>query len=245
MAGLATLVATALPASADAIFKGVRGPTEWQLDERVTYSTNDRNVTAFANTFILKYWDGKETGKWFFAIVPYKHIDAPNGEATGVGDITLGFGPRGTIGNTHFLTYGGITLPIGSTETIPALGTGRYDLKIGSSVTYLTPGKGFEIDGSLEYALTGENKQGVNPPNELAAGFVIGGKIGTFRTAAGLTGVVKTDGENKGDHAVNLRGILRYVASPKFHFEVIGDRTILNENMPKATSVTGIMRYNL
>ncbi len=240
--GLAALVTSALPASADVIFKGARGPTDWQLDVRAAYARNEKGVETITETLFLKYWDGKQKGKWFFANVPYKHISSSHKESAGIGDITLGAGPRGTVGNFHFLPYGGITLPTASVNSAgtPALGNGRHDLKAGCFVTYLTKGKGFEVDGSLEYAVTGENRQKVNPPNELAAGFVVGGKLGHFRTAAGLTGFRRENG----DYLLNARGTVRYIVSQKIHFEVIGDKTVQNENIPKATSVIGIMRYN-
>lgn len=53
-------------AKADDIFKGVKGPTNFQLDERVTYSRNERNIETITTNLILKYWDGNEIGRWGF-----------------------------------------------------------------------------------------------------------------------------------------------------------------------------------
>ncbi|MEK6963805.1 MAG: transporter [Nanoarchaeota archaeon] len=241
-ATLSLCTALATSASADDITKGVRGPTPLQLDDRVSYSQNEKGVQSFGNTLILKYWDGNQLGKWMFASLPYRYVSSPTKETTGFGDLTLGGGPRGRIGNLHFLSYGALTLPTGA-EFISAE---RTDLKLGTFVTYLTLDKKFEIDKSFEYTLTGETPQHVNPPNEFAFGFVVGRQITEkIKFAVGLTHLLKEDALTKEDpYLTNLRIVGRYTPSPTIHFETIIDVGIKSHELPKGKSVTVLARYN-
>lgn len=244
----AVLSAASATASADDIFKGVRGPTNWQLDERVGYAENDRDVHTATQTSILKYWNGKGRGMWAFAIVPYKGIFGPSGSADGLGDITLGAGPRGQTNHLHWLSHAAVTFPTGDSKADVPLGTSRYDVKAGAFFTYFPdPSKKpseqpFEVDSSIEYTVTGDNPQRVNPPNELAIGVIAGGKIGKhMRLAGGLTELLK----DNGDDLTNVRTVFRYTWSPTVHMEVIADHTIAAENMPHADSITALVRWNI
>ena len=225
--------------SADSIFKGLRGPTNWQLDERIIYSKNEKNVEAITNNLILKYWNGDELGGWGFISCPYKYISSSEGSDNGVSDISIGLGPRGRIDKFNWFLYGALAFPTGNFEN--KLGNGRFDKKIGYFVTYLTTNKRFEIDGSLEYNFTGENKKEINPPNELASGLVTGGKLSNrVRFVSGLTGLIKEDE----DYSLGLRLATRYIVSKSLHSELVYDKVIDSKNIPKSSSISLFFRLN-
>jgi len=234
---LLILLATASSnVSADDIFKGMRGPTNLQADIRTVYSKNKIGTRAVTNTLIGKYWDGDKSGKWGFIGLPYKFVHSKNGYVKGLGDILIGFGPRGRIGNLHWFLYGGATLPIGDTEGKIKLGNGRYDIKLGTFATLLSSDKKFHIDGSLEYNFTGKEAL-----NEISTGMVAGAKVtDKLRSAAGLTYF-----NNGNGHSVNSRGVVRYTHSEKLHFELVGDYGIgSNGTLSKSNSIGLFTRYN-
>lgn len=241
-AGMLSAIATV--ASADDIFKGVRGPTNWQLDERIAYAENDRDVQTATQTSIFKYWNGKEHGLWAFAALPYKAVSGPNGSVDGIGDLTFGAGPRGQTKHVHWFSYVGATLPTGA----DGVGTDRRDLKCGAFFTYFGDAdkkpkdQPFEFDGSVEYTITGNNPSGMNPPDELAVGFVAGGRINDdVRLVGGLTSVLK----DNGDSLMNARAVFRYTWSPAVYMEIIADHTISAQRMPYADSITASVRWNI
>ena len=226
-------------AKADDIFKGIKGPTNFQIDERVTYSRNDRDIETITNNLILKYWDGDSTdiGKWAFVNLPYRILTSPNSRE-GLGDITLGFGSRGKIDNFHWFLYGSLTTPSGK----KGLSNERYDLKIGTLVTYLTEDKKFEMDGVLEYNNTGKSSKGINPSNEIYSGVLAGGKVSDkIRAVTGLINSVK----DNGDFILNSRSVFRYTFSPTIHLELAGDLSLANKNIPKSKNLGLFLRYNL
>lgn len=51
---------------ADDFFKGMRGPTLFQMDNRFSYINQDNDVESYGGNMILKYWDGQTLGKWAF-----------------------------------------------------------------------------------------------------------------------------------------------------------------------------------
>jgi len=221
---------------ADDILKGVKGKTNWQMDERIAYSKSKDNIETITNNLIIKYWGGDKIGKWGFINLPYKSVDSPNGNNNGLGDISVGIGPRGIIKNIHCLVYSGLTLPTGSSEAKIPLGNGRYDVKFGGLFTYLTTNKTFEINAALEYNFTGENKSNINPPNEKYFGIIAGGKLtDNIRFATGITDLIK---ENK-DYLANWRGVIRYTLNPTTHFEAVGDIGLRSRNIEKG-KVIGI-----
>ena len=225
-------------AKADDIFKGIRGPTNFQADARLTYSKNERNIESLTNNFILKYWDGEgaDAGKFAFINLPYRLATFPNSNV-GFGDITLGAGPRGKIQELNYFLYGALTIPTGNSK----LSNQRHDIRAGTFMTYLTKDKKFHIDGALEYNFTGKNNSGINPPNEFYSGILVGGVISDkIRVATGLTDLVK----NNGDFMLNSRSVFRYTFSPSMHFEFVGDVGIKNKNMPKFNSLGIFARYN-
>lgn len=224
---------------ADGISRGMRGPTNLQLDSRLSYAENDLNVKTMTENMILKYWDGKEFGLFGFVNMPYKYINTPTGSSTGLGDINLGAGPRGQRGDFHWLSYVGITIPAGDVASKPALGNGRIDEKISIAGTYV--GKGYEINGVLEHTFTGKNNSGITPPNETSIG-IVGGREFTpgLKVAAGLTSTIKTNS----DYVLTARAVARYTISPKFHIEVMLDKGIVGHNLPRSIGGGLYVRYN-
>lgn len=229
-------------AHADDIYKGVRGPTNIQLDSRVSYTENEQNVKMTIGNVILKYWDGDKLGIWGFLNLPYKNISNPSKSAQGLGDVFLGAGPRGRIKELHWISYAGAILPTGDKKSKPSLGNGRTDTKIGLIGTYLRNDKKYELDGIIEKSFTGENDSGVNPPDELYVGMLGGGKITKkLRFATGATALIKSNHDN----VVNLKAVFRYILSPKLHFEFALDKGVSGKNIPKSKSVGFYMRNNL
>ncbi len=153
----AGMLLAAAPASGQTIYSGVMGPTPRQLEERLTLSRNELGVESAVNNLILKYWDGKQIGKWFFINMPYKRLEA----AEGFGDLSLGGGPRFTLGNLHFFPYGGLTLRTGA----DMISAERTDVKAGTFLTYLSASKGFEADAALDYNFTGSGAK-IDCPKE-------------------------------------------------------------------------------
>lgn len=229
------------PAKASDVLIGVRGPTSFQADERVSYSKNEKSLETLADNLILKYWTGDKLGFWSFVNLSYKHLVSPGSSNQGLGDTTWGLGPRGRINNLHWLLYGALTFPTGDSGGKPALGNGRYDPKLGLFLTYLTPNKKTEIDGLLEYNFTGKDGKGSNPPGELSAGLLVGGEMAKgLRLAAGVTSLVRTNA----DYLLNLRAVMRYTFSPKLHLELLGDVGISSKNIPKSSGISVFGRYN-
>lgn len=240
---LAGTLASLIPSRthSDDIFKGVKGPTNWQLDERINYKENENKVKTLSNNLILKYWDGEKIGKWGFLHLPYAFITNEKETNQGLGDISLGGGPRFTAYNFHFFPTASLKLPTGDfTDKIP-LGDGRYDTKLSLFTTYLTQNKKFHIDSALEYNLTGENKKNINPPNEIYGALLVGGEvIPNVRLATGFTHLMKENG----DYLFNMRSILRYTFSPSFHLELVGDVGIESRNISEGFSLGLFLRYN-
>ena len=228
---------------ADDILKGpIPKKSKFQLDTRFTYTRNEKGITTLTNNIIGKYWEGDRLGKWVFINVPYKSVINDQESSNGFGDITVGVGPGGRINNLHILSYFALTFPTGDSNERPALGNGRYDKKIGVVHTFLTNDKGFEIDTTVEYNLTGVNNKDINPPNEFYFGFIFGGKINErIRFATGLTDLVKANG----DFLLNSRSVLRYTFSPKIHLEALIDHGIQNHNVLKYDGLSLFLRYNL
>ncbi|MBI3622976.1 transporter [Candidatus Pacearchaeota archaeon] len=170
--------------------------------------------------------------------MPYKYTKTPSGSSKGLGDITLGIGPRFTINNYHIFGYAALTFPTGDHESKPQLGTGRHDIKLGGLATILSNDKSLEIDWVTEYNITENTSTGI--PNEVYFGLVGGGKL-TKKTRAviGLTNMIKDK-----DFMLNLRAIGRYTISKKLHFELIGDKTLAHNNIPSITNISLYTRYN-
>lgn len=228
-------------ASADDIYKGMRGPTNWQLDSRVSYSENEQKVKTTTGNLILKYWNGDEFGWWGFLNLPYKSIDISDKSSNGFGDISSGIGLRGRVNNFHWFSYAGLTFPTGDDESKPALGNGRLDTKIGLLGTYLTSDKKHELDGILERNITGKDNSGVNPLDETYIGLLGGGKVTEkLRFVTGPTSLIK----DNGDYIANWRAILRYTISSQLHFELIGDNGIDGHNIPESTGIGLYVRRN-
>ncbi|MBI5391098.1 transporter [Candidatus Woesearchaeota archaeon] len=245
IATLALIVATALPAYASDIFIGKRGPTSWQVDQRLSLAENELHLETITSNTIFKYWTGKEKGGWFFVNLPYKHLSLKDEENSGLGDLIIGGGPRGTFsfgkaGQLDVLSYGSLTLPTGETAAKLPLGNGRYDLTAGIFASYVHPE--FDVHASASYTATGENKKGINPPDKTDLGMVIGREVvKNFRLAAGMT----TQQLDDGRHLESARIVGRYTFSPNLHIELIGDYGTGHNSMPLQNSAMFILRYNL
>ena len=176
---------------------------------------------------MLKHWNGDKIGTWAYLKLPYKTISNSEGFSYGTNDISIGLGPRGKIpiggGSFNFLSYGALTFPTGQ------LGNQRLDASLGLNYTFLTPGNTFDIDGTFNYTFTGEsideNRETYNPPNVFSYGLVAGGQpVDGIRLAGGFTGkTTGKDDEGNTNTTINGRGIIRFIFSPDFHMEVIGD----------------------
>ena len=257
LAGLGALTLV-LNTNAQSIFNGVRGATDFQLDDRVSYTTreaqNRATTKTTANNAILKYWSGKDLGVFAFLNAPYKSVDNGIKESEGLGDTFIAAGPRFNldIGESKLsvLSYAGALLPTGSTNTVPALGTGRTDYKIGFFGT-LTD-KEREADFAFDYAST----EGKEVSDEFSGGLVVGGKVNdNFRLVAGPLFNYKTNGKNGGDYTLSGRANLRYtptkdsligkILGPNAHIEVWADDFFGGNgtSAPKENkSLTGVFR---
>ncbi|MEK6910705.1 MAG: transporter [Nanoarchaeota archaeon] len=253
LAGAFALAGAGVEAKAADMGIGSRGPTSYQFDQRVSYSDRELNgnrTQASTGNSIFKYWNGNEKGIWAFLNVPFREVSNNSGKSSGLGDVSLGIGPRGRIdlgenGNLYLLSYVGLNLPTGDVDKRPALGNGRLDKKVGLFSTYSTSDKRFGLDISLEYNFTGENNLGVKPSDELSAGMIVSGKISDkWKFGTGAVGTMKQYGKNDGDHQLSLRGILRYDHSKKWHSVFILDKDVSTRNMPSGFNTTALIRYN-
>jgi len=219
---------------ADDIFKGVRGPSNWQIDTRAGFSSNEKGLESITSTAIIKYWDGEDSGKWFFITIPYKSIRDAKGSSDGIGDITVGGGPRFKIGKANIMPYLSVTLPAG------IIGNKRFDESIGANATYLY--KDFDVDITFQHTFTGESKSGFNPPDETYFGIITGGKLtDEIRGGIGSTITIKSNG----DYLNRIKTILRYSLSKRVHIELVGEKGITSKNIPLDYAVSAYVRWNL
>ncbi|MBI5061297.1 MAG: transporter [Candidatus Aenigmarchaeota archaeon] len=230
---LALTMYTKAPASD--IYIGRRGPTDWQLDQRVVSSENEK-ARSTTSTTILKYWDGDEHGKWWSVSLPYKHLEpnAPAPTQNGFGDLSLNLGPRGRNGNFHWFLYSGLTLPTGG------MGNDRTDMRFGGLFTQMSPDQKYEVDGSIDYNITGTDRNGIDPPDEFSAGILLGGEVAkNTRAAAGLTYLGKGN-----DHSTNMKTVFRFTPSKKAHFELTYETPVSSRGIPRTSTICAIGRYN-
>ena len=200
-------------ASAGDIFFGVRGPTDYQADARVVYSNKEDEKNKEKRVDAI-------TNQFLFKywdgddLGKFMFVDIPYKLTYSSGELSHGLG--------------NISAGIG-----PRGRAGSFNF-----ISYLA----LEIDGSLECKITGQSN-GKNPPNEIPAGLVVGGRIfiDEIRAAAGITALLK----DNSDYLINSRAVIRYMPSQAFHFELIGDAGIKNKNIPQNFSATLLMRYNL
>ncbi len=242
----------------DDIYKGVRGPTNWQADLRVGYTEREDQKGNFTKTFsnneVLKYWNGEDIGIFGFVNVPaYKSIETNNSKSEGFGDLTIGLGPRAKfdsekLGSIHFISYAGVSLPTGDEKKTPPLGNDRIDFRSGIFATYLTPDKGIETDFSFEHSLAGTNSKGVRGLDEMSTGLIVGTKLtdnNLFRIGLGLTSRLRENAESKFDYSYGSRAVLR-VTPPKtnWHVELIGDYDLESKNLPEGFGASLQLRIN-
>ena len=220
-------------AKADDFLKGVKGPTNMQIDARATYSINEKSIESVNSNAIFKYWN-KDNDWWAFANIPYRFTN----KGDGIGDINIGAGPRFSIDDMHFLPYSSLTIPTAK----DGLGNNRTDIKIGANSTYWNKTADLDITAVMEYSITGKSSKGINPSNELYAGGFIGKGIGqNLRLGAGIMHLAK----GNGDHDTRFRAGLRWTFSKNLHMEAIYDRTVSSKAIPRSESIGVYVRANL
>ncbi|MBP7708483.1 hypothetical protein KA107_02265 [Candidatus Pacearchaeota archaeon] len=252
----------ALNANAQSVFNGLRGPTNFQIDDRAGYSSKEsqagQTTETTGNNFLLKYWNGTNSGLFGFVNVPYKKVESGTLESEGLGDVTFGVGPRfeTRIGEAKLgiLSYAGASLATGDEKEKPSLGTGRDDFKAGILGTLLSGSKKYEADFGLDYLQT----KGRKVSNEINGGIVLGGKVHeNLRFVAGPVFNYKEGGENDSDYSSSGRLNLRFTPEKgsaiaevlgNCHFELWYDRFIDGKgaSAPKENNtITLIGRLNL
>ncbi len=254
--GIAALT-VALNASAQSVYTGLRGPTDFQLDDRVSLTHKETQTGKIsytkANNSILKYWNGTDKGVFAYANVPVKSIESEGDKSEGLGDIAVGVGPRFDVkvgeGKLGLLSYVGPVFNTGDVKEKPALGTGRTDYKTGLFGTLVDGAKKYEADFSLDYTLT----EGSKVSDEINGGIVLGGRLNNnFRGVAGIVANYKSNGDNDGDNSISGRVNIRYTPNgalgKKMHFELWYDRFLsgTGKSAPsESDAVTLVGRFNL
>ncbi len=249
-------LALALNANAQSVFNGLRGPTNFQVDDRTSYASKEaqdgKATETSANSLILKYWNGTNKGVFGFVNVPYKKVASGALESEGLGDVTFGVGPRfeTRIGESKLgiLSYAGASLATGDERAKPALGTGRDDFKVGLFGTVVSDSKRYEADFLADYLLT----KGSEISNEINGGIVLGGKVHeNLRLVAGPGLNYKEGGKNDGDYSLSGRANIRYTPDGKLgrrvHFELWYDHFLLGDGVSaphKNDAVTLVGRLN-
>jgi len=243
-----TLVALLLNARADDFLIGTHGPTDWQLDDRITYSEkslDNMKINTSAHTTVVKHWTGDKFGWFGIGVLPYKHVRKNGEENSGFGDFTLKLGPRGYTefrdkSSFHWILNGGISFPTGDSSSKVNLGTGEFDTKLGFTTTYLSENKKSELTTSFEYTVPEQKTR----PDEIATGFIIGKQIGPkIRLGCGMTGLTKLN-EQGLDYSLNARVLLRYNLSKKVHIQLLGETSVAEHNMPHGFTIGTFVRYN-
>jgi hypothetical protein len=245
-----------LNANAQSVYTGLRGPTEFQFDNRTGYSEreslNGARTKTLTDNAILKYWNGTNRGIFAFVNLPYRNIQSEENESSGLGDLSLGAGPRFETrlgnGNLGIISSIGVSLPTGENNSSPTLGTGRTDINVGILGTAIDGAKKYEADFALNYALT----EGNAVSDEVSGGIVLGGRLNpNFRLVAGALGNYKLGGANEGDNSLSGRINLRITPNGKlakrFHFEIWYDQLLAKQgaSSPKDSSaITLISRFN-
>jgi len=251
----ALLTASTVSEKAEDFLIGTRGPTPLQFDHGVNYIRKETQSGAsdnFIQSNVVKYWTGKELGFFAIGALPYKFLKSRDTESSGFGDLTLKLGPRGTIdlhnfGSFHWIAAAGTAIPLGDTDTKPALGTGRYDFKGGFTTTYLSHDKKDEMTTAFEYNKPLTLHNGKPASDEINAGFIVGKKLNdNWRIGAGLRGTYKIREKDDGDYITKARILARYTFSknPMWHIEIIGDKSIKTKYMPDETMGSILIRYN-
>jgi len=244
-----------LETKADDFLIGTRGPTPIQFDHGINYTRRETAQGVSDNWIqsnVVKFWTGKELGFFAIGALPYKFLGANGAESSGLGDLTLKLGPRGTFdlgkqGSFHWITAAGASFPVGDATTRPALGTGRYDFKGGFTTTWLDTAKKNEVTTAFEYTKPVALYQDRNASDELNTGFILGSKLNeTWRVGAGLRGILKVGEPSDGDYILKARALARYTFphNKMWHLELITDKSIATKNMSDETMGAVLVRYN-
>jgi len=121
MAATAIALAGIMPQShATTMFDGLKGPTEHQVEVRLTSVDDKINKENLTERLVLKGWHGQkeegDTGYWWFVNVPYQQITTKGNDSNkGIGDVTIGAGPIGVWKGIDWFTYAAVTMPTGDT----------------------------------------------------------------------------------------------------------------------------------
>lgn len=242
---------------AENFMRGVRGPTDWQFDTRATVSKrelNGKETTSITDTASIRYWNGGSKGVFGYVVAPYRFVDSGSAQRDGLGDISLGFGPRGAltngIGSFHIISTFGLILPTGDEKVNPRLGNGRTDMRFSIGGTYLTLPKTTEVDMSFDYIRSEKSAS-----DDILLGFAAGRQIHpSIKIGLGLIANVKNGGLQDGNYLITGRAIMRYTPQraknsedqwkKNWHTELWFDRDITSRNLPKGFSGTLVWRYN-
>ncbi len=236
-------MALSISSQAENFMRGVRGPTDWQFDNRIRLTNQENKGTkteSFTDIMSIRYWNGSDKGIFGYIAIPYKFINAGNQRNNGLGDIGIGIGPRGSItnnlGSFHFLSTIGLQLPTGENIEMPRTGNGRTDLRFSLGITYLIPSQKTEFDASFDY-IRAEKNASDDIFFGVAAGHQIHRKI---KAGGGFLGNIKSGYNQDGEYKFTARGIARYTHSSKWHTELWLDQGISD----KRQEATLVLRYN-
>ena len=235
-------------------FRGAEGPTDFQLDNRLTLSERESgklNNYSLENNSILKWWP--KNPSWIFAgaSIPYKYAESGAAQSEGIGDISLLLGPRFvhrySFGSLHYSIAGGVRLPTGDADAKPSLGSGSIDYMLNAGFTYLTPDKQFNVDAAGVFTFAGKDRN--HRSDNVFTGAVLGAKptsSSSLRAFAGPIVNYQLGGNNDGNYRVSLRTGVRFtpVNTKRWHIEGWADNDIASCNTPEGISGTLVFRYN-
>jgi hypothetical protein len=216
----------ALPAQADDIYKGLKGPTPWQLDTRAAHITDEKGMHGTVSTAIFKYWDKH---LWAFAGSQYRATTSGSGVNNAVGTVTLGGGPRIAYGHVGALPFVALTLPTTNDGR-------RAGVRTGVAATYLSPKQHVEVDVSVEHSWTPTQ---TTTRHEHTYGIIAGGGSKRVRAAAGITAQAGPAG-----YSIGSRVVGRYTFSPTLHVELLDTVDIHTKGIAKSNRLEFILRYN-
>ena len=117
----------------------------------------------------------------------------------------------------------------------------------GFTTTWFGAAKKYECTTAFEYAKPLTLNNGRAASDEINAGFIVGRKLDeTWRVGAGLRGTYKVGQPGDGDYVLKARALARYTfpEHPRWHFELIGDKSIATRNMPDEVTGAVLVRYN-
>lgn len=231
--------------NAQSIFNGLRGPTNFQIDNRISYSSieslaEEKNETFVINN-LLKYWDGNDKGIFAFANFSNSYTSLQESIDKNLKSLSLGIGPRFRIDlknlTLNCLSYFGPVINFDDEK--------RIDYQAGLLGTFLDNNGIYQVDFSLTYYFNNVKELS----DRLSVGFVLGGIINeNFRLVGGPVFNYQIRGNNDGDFISLFRSNLRYTPSnnlgEKIHLELIVDNQFRGNVNNSQTTSSAIIRYN-